>query len=55
MDAAAFVGTAVAVLMINAVAAISIGCSFHVLHYVYRRVRAGDQAALKSPLPPGDG
>jgi MFS superfamily sulfate permease-like transporter len=37
VDAAAFVGTAVAVLMINAVAAIAIGCSFHVLYYVYRR------------------
>ncbi|MGA2032054.1 MAG: SulP family inorganic anion transporter [Thermoguttaceae bacterium] len=37
VDAAAFVGTAAAVLMINAVAAITIGCSFHVLHYVYRR------------------
>ena len=39
VDAAAFVGTAVAVLMINAVAAIAIGCSFHVLRYVYRRVQ----------------
>jgi len=37
VDAAAFVGTAVAVLMINAVAAITIGCSFHVLRYVCRR------------------
>ena len=38
VDAAAFVGTAVAVLMINAVAAVAIGCSFHLLRYVYRRL-----------------
>jgi SulP family sulfate permease len=37
VDAAAFVGTTVAVLMVNAVAAIAIGCFFHVLGYVYRR------------------
>jgi len=37
VDAAAFAGTALAVLMINAVAAIAIGCSFHLLHYAYRR------------------
>ena len=37
VDAAAFVGTTVAVLMINAVAAIAIGCFFHVLRYAYRR------------------
>ena len=37
VDAAAFAGTALAVLMINAVAAITIGCSFHLLHYACRR------------------
>jgi SulP family sulfate permease len=46
VDAAAFAGTALAVLMINAVAAITIGCSFHLLHYAYRRcfaTTAGNQ------------
>ncbi len=38
VDAAAFVATAVSVLMVNAVAAISIGCSLHVLRHVYRRL-----------------
>lgn len=34
-DAASFVVTAFAVLVVNAVAAIAIGCSFHIARYVY--------------------
>ncbi len=37
VDAAAFAGTAAVVLMVDAVTAITIGCSLHLLHYVYRR------------------
>jgi SulP family sulfate permease len=37
VDAAAFLATAIAVLMVNAVLAVAIGCSFYVARYVYRR------------------
>lgn len=51
-DAAAFVATACAVLMINAVMAIAIGCSIHVLRYVYRRYSPPPSAKELGP-PPG--
>ena len=37
VDAAAFLTTAVAVLVVNAVLAVALGCSFYLLRYVYRR------------------
>ena len=37
VDAAAFLTTAVAVLVVNAVLAVAIGCSFYLLRYIYRR------------------
>lgn len=48
VDAAAFAGTAVSVLLVNAVAAISIGCSIHVLHHVYRRFWLKRSAVLRA-------
>lgn len=38
VDAVAFLSTAVAVLVVNAVLAVAIGCSIYALHYVYVRV-----------------
>jgi SulP family sulfate permease len=43
VDALAFLSTAAAVLMVNAVLAVAIGCSFYFLHYVYQR--------LNKPVP----
>lgn len=37
-DAAAFLSTAVAVLMVNAILAVAIGCSFYVGRYAYRKL-----------------
>jgi sulfate permease, SulP family len=37
VDAAAFLSTAVAVLVVNAVLAVALGCSFYMVRYVYRR------------------
>jgi SulP family sulfate permease len=37
VDAAAFLGTAVAVLVVNAVLAVAIGCSFYGFRYLYMR------------------
>ena len=37
-DAAAFLSTAVAVLMVNAILAVAIGCSFYVARFVYRKL-----------------
>ena len=37
VDAAAFLSTAFAVLLVNAVAAVAIGCSMYAMHWVYRR------------------
>lgn len=39
IEAASFVATAFSVLVVNAVAAVAIGCSFHVLGFVYRRLQ----------------
>jgi sulfate permease, SulP family len=38
VDALAFLSTAAAVLLVNAVLAVAIGCSFYLLHYIYQRV-----------------
>lgn len=38
VDAVAFLSTAVAVLVVNAVLAVALGCSIYALHYVYVRV-----------------
>lgn len=46
VDALGFLSTAVGVLMVNAVAAIAIGCSFYGLRYVYNWLKAGER-----PLP----
>jgi SulP family sulfate permease len=49
VDALAFLATAAAVLLVNAVLAVAIGCSFYLLRYVYhrlgRRVSQPEQAA----------
>jgi len=37
VDATAFLATAISVLIVNAVLAVAIGCSFYVARYVYRR------------------
>ncbi len=37
VDAAAFLSTAVAVLVVNAVLAVALGCSFYMVRYIYRR------------------
>ena len=45
VDALAFLSTAAAVLVVNAVLAVAIGCFFYLLHYFYAR--------LKRPVPLG--
>jgi SulP family sulfate permease len=42
LDAAAFLATAFAVLVTNAVAAVAIGCSLYVLHHIYYRFTASE-------------
>jgi SulP family sulfate permease len=37
VDAAAFLATALGVLIVNAVAAVLAGCAFYVLEYLYKR------------------
>jgi len=43
IDAAAFLATALAVLMTNAVAAVAIGCSLYVIHSIYVRFASPEQ------------
>jgi sulfate permease, SulP family len=43
VDSLAFLATATAVLLVNAVLAVAIGCSFYLLNYLYQR--------LKKPFP----
>jgi len=38
VDALAFLSTAIAVLLVNAVLAVAIGCSFYLLNYFYQRL-----------------
>jgi SulP family sulfate permease len=37
VDASAFLATAISVLLVNAVLAVAIGCSFYLVRFVYRR------------------
>jgi SulP family sulfate permease len=50
VDAAAFLSTAVAVLMVNAVLAVAIGCSFYLARYVLRVVLSNPHIARYKPL-----
>jgi sulfate permease, SulP family len=46
VDASAFLATAIAVLVVNAVLAVAIGCSLYLVRYVYRRfVKPADARA----------
>lgn len=47
VDAAAFLSTAFAVLLVNAIAAVAFGCSVYGLHWLY--VRFTSQLALQTP------
>jgi SulP family sulfate permease len=47
VDALAFLTTAVAVLIVNAVLAVAIGCSFYLVRYLYRRWRLFHRDALR--------
>jgi SulP family sulfate permease len=47
VDAAAFLSTAIAVLVVNAVAAVALGCSMYGLHWLY--VRFSSPIALHTP------
>ena len=38
VDVAAFLSTAIAVLVVNSILAVAIGCSFYVLRYLYIRL-----------------
>ena len=46
-DAAAFLSTAVAVLMVNAILAVAIGCSFYVGRFVYRKLHRQSEQTYK--------
>jgi SulP family sulfate permease len=50
VDAAAFLTTSVAVLVVNAVAAVAIGCSLYALHWVYLRVLHPERLRHEEPL-----
>ncbi len=50
VDAAAFLTTAVAVLVVNAVLAVAIGCSFYLLRYIYRRFVSPVPVAQQEPV-----
>jgi SulP family sulfate permease len=47
-DALAFLSTATAVLVVNAVLAVAIGCSFYLIRYVYYRVKKAHEARITS-------
>jgi fluoride ion exporter CrcB/FEX len=46
VDAAAFGATALAVLIVNAVAAIAIGCLIYAAHQIYVKARSRPEPAL---------
>jgi sulfate permease, SulP family len=48
VDALAFLSTAAAVLVVNAVLAVAIGCSFYLLHYLYQRLNKSFQVVPQS-------
>jgi len=45
VDALAFLGTAMAVLVVNAVLAVGLGCSLYLMRYLYHRMVVGRQTA----------
>lgn len=47
-DAAAFLATALSVLLVNAVLAVAIGCSFYVVRAMFRRPATLEQASAAS-------
>jgi SulP family sulfate permease len=47
-DALAFLSTATAVLVVNAVLAVAIGCSFYLIRYVYCRVKKAHERRITS-------
>lgn len=49
VDAVAFATTALAVLMVNAVAAVAIGCSWYLVRYIYRWLRAAPLRPEEKP------
>jgi sulfate permease, SulP family len=49
VDAAAFLATAIGVLVVNAVAAVLAGCSFYVIEYLYRRYIAPESGMQGIP------
>lgn len=52
VDAAAFLSTAVAVLLVNSILAVAIGCSFYVFRYLYIRFQRGRRKpAVAAPVP----
>ena len=51
IDAAAFLATAFAVLVTNAVAAVAIGCSLFVIHHLYHQVRASETISTLHVTP----
>jgi SulP family sulfate permease len=52
VDASAFLATAIAVLVVNAVLAVAIGCSLYLLRYVYSRfIRRGAGTVPGNPAP----
>src|SRR5437764_1442229 len=44
VDALAFLSTAAAVLVVNAILAVSIGCSIYLVRYLHRRIRSRNRA-----------
>jgi SulP family sulfate permease len=52
-DAAAFLSTAVAVLVVNAVAAVAIGCSIYGIHWLYVRIASPLAIRQQNDAPAG--
>ena len=49
VDALGFLTTAVAVLVVNAILAVAIGCSFYLARYLYRRIRKPEEEHVEEP------
>ncbi|MGC2658993.1 MAG: SulP family inorganic anion transporter [Bryobacteraceae bacterium] len=50
VDALGFLTTAVAVLVVNAILAVAIGCSFYLARYLYRRIRKPEEEHVEEPV-----
>jgi SulP family sulfate permease len=50
VDAMGFLFTAVSVLVVNAILAVAIGCSFYLLRYVYQRIRKPEGEHAEEPV-----